>query len=200
MPAFPAYCALMASIPLLWPRTGVRLPDRFPYAPRRLLPVAVPAAIFLLVPLAAVAASKPLHHEEAAAEIGLENLFVPLGRDLHVRVTNDDGAVTLRWSAIRGEHANVFYGVYRSPARSSIGKGSEHLPVIRGIFCEKNPHGAVHCTLEMARVATTRGTVYREGSGSGTWTYRVAVVANWLNDPTIGDPYYISGPVTVHVP
>jgi hypothetical protein len=200
MPAFPAYCALMASIPLLWPRTGVRLPERFPYAPRRWLPVAVPAVIFLVVPLAAVSASTPLRHERSAAEIGLENLFVPIDRNIHLRVTNDRGAVTLRWSPVRGENAKVFYAVYRSPTRWLIGKGSEHLPVIRGIFCEHNPHGAVHCTLEMARVATTRGTEYREGAGNGNWTYRVAVVANWLNDPTIGDPFYFSGPVSVHVP
>jgi hypothetical protein len=200
MPAFPAYCALMASIPLLWPRSGVRLPDRFPYRPRRLVPVAVPALLFLVIPLAAVAASTPLHHEKTAAEIGLDNLFVPINRNLHLRVANDNGAVTLRWSPVRGDNARVFYGVYRSPTRWLIGKGSEHLPVNRGVFCQKNPGGAVHCTLEMARVATTRATEFREGVGNGNWTYRVAVLANWINDQTLGDPYYVSKPVTIHVP
>ena len=31
----------------------------------------------------------------------------------------------------------------------------------------------------------------------GDWTYRVGVSANWLNDPTLGDVYVLSGPAAV---
>ncbi len=200
MPAFPAYCVLMASIPLLWPRTGVRLPDRFPHVSRRLIPVAVPAALFLVVPLAAVAAARPLRDDHAAAEIGLENLFVPIDRNLDVRVESAGGSVVVRWRRVPSDEAHVFYAVYRSPTRWLIGKGSEHLPVVRGIFCDRAKEGASRCSLEMPRIATTRGTRFAEGPPPGRWTYRVGVLANWRDDPSLGDPVYLSEPVDVDVP
>jgi hypothetical protein len=200
MPAFPAYCVLMASIPLLWPRTGVRLPDRFPHASRRLIPVVVPAAIFLIVPLAAVAAARPLRDDHSAAEIGLENLFVPIDRNLGVRVESGGGGVVVRWRRVRGDRARVFYAVYRSPARAVIGKGSELLPVIDGVFCDRAKEGASRCSLEMPRIATTRRTWFDEGPPPGRWTYRIGVLANWRDDPSLGDPVYLSEPVDVDVP
>ena len=200
MPAFPAYCVLMASIPLLWPRTGVRLPDRFPHVSRRVIPVVVPAAVFLLVPLAAVAAATPLRDDDHAAEIGLENLYVPIDRDLDARAETDGESVVLRWRGKKREEANIFYAVYRSPSRWLIGKGSEFLPVVRGIFCDRAKKGATRCSLEMTRVATTRGTRYAEGPAPGHWVYRIAVLANWRDDPSLGDPIYVSRPVEVDVP
>jgi hypothetical protein len=198
MPAFPAYCVLMASIPLLWPRTGVLLPDRFPHVPRRLMPVVVPAAIFLLVPLAAVASATPLRADDKAAEIGLENLFVPINRDLDLRAEQRGPSVFLRWRRAAERGTDVFYAVYRARANALIGKGSEQLPVNRGIFCHEK-EGASRCSLEMTRVATTRDTSFGEGPPRGRWVYRIGVLANWRDDPSLGDPVYVSDPVEVDV-
>jgi len=189
----------MASIPLLWPRTGVRLPDRFPHVSRRLIPVAVPAALFLLVPLAAVAAATPLRDQRTAAEIGLENLYVPIERDLDLRAATEGASISLTWRGAANRRANVFYAVYRSRARALIGKGSELLPVVEGIFCHREKEGAARCSLEMPRVATTRSTRFAEGPPPGRWVYRIGVLANWRDDPSLGDPIYISEPVEVNV-
>jgi hypothetical protein len=199
MPAFPAYCVLMASIPLLWPRTGVQLPDRFPHVSRRLIPVVVPAALFLIVPLAAVAAARPLRDDHAAAEIGLENLFVPIDRNLDVRVESGGGGVVVRWRPVRSDEVRVFYAVYRAPTRGLIGKGSELLPVVRGIFCDREKEGASRCSLEMPRIGTTRNLWFGEGPPPGRWTYRIGVLANWRDDPSLGDPVYLSEPADVDV-
>ena len=200
MPAFPAYCVLMASIPLLWPRTGVRLPDRFPHVSRRVIPVVVPAAVFLLVPLAAVAAATPLRDDDHAAEIGLENLYVPINRDLDLRAERRGPSVYLRWKPAHERRTNVFYAVYRVRSGARIGKGSELFPIVRGIFCHREKEGASRCSLEMSRIATTRRTGFAEGPPSGRWVYRVGVLANWRDDPSLGDPVYVTDPVEVDVP
>jgi len=46
----------------------------------------------------------------------------------------------------------------------------------------------------------TRSTSLVDHPGSGTWSYRVAVSANWLNNDRLGDVYVLSGPVVITVP
>jgi hypothetical protein len=48
--------------------------------------------------------------------------------------------------------------------------------------------------------ATTKGTSFVDNPGPGTWTYRIGVSANWLNDLQLGDDYVVSPPVTVRLP
>ena len=38
-------------------------------------------------------------------------------------------------------------------------------------------------------IAATKGDSYDDQPGPGTWTYRVGVSANWLDDPRLGDVY-----------
>jgi hypothetical protein len=45
----------------------------------------------------------------------------------------------------------------------------------------------------------TRSPSFVDRPGPGHWTYRVGVAANWLNDPTLGDIYVVSQPVSVTV-
>ena len=52
----------------------------------------------------------------------------------------------------------------------------------------------------MEEVATSRHPRSRIDPGAGNWSYRIGVAANWLNDPTLGDVYVVSPPVTVTVP
>jgi hypothetical protein len=49
----------------------------------------------------------------------------------------------------------------------------------------------------MDEVARGRDTVVIDRPGPGTWSYRVGVAANWLDDPEQGDVFVVSGPRNV---
>jgi hypothetical protein len=51
----------------------------------------------------------------------------------------------------------------------------------------------------METVASTKATSFVDRPGPGTWTYRIGVAANWLNDPNLGDVTLLGRPVTVTV-
>lgn len=181
VPSFPALCVLTASLPLLWPRSTQRLSEAFPYRPRRLVPAAAPALalVALVLPLVAVAAVPALHEKNVAAELQSENEFVPIENGLRARVSVADGSVLLAWDA-HTSPAKVFYAVYRAPTQSRYVDGSTRVSVVEGMRCADHP-GATRCVLEMRRVATTRATTFAETPPPGRFTYRVAVVANYLN-------------------
>lgn len=169
MPAFPAYCVLLASLPLLWPRADRRLADPFPYRPRRVVPATVLAGLALvaaLVPLAAVAAVPTLTAPDTVYGLATREL-VPVDRALLPVARVEQGRVLLSWKA---QHlpATVFYSVYRS-AGPNLGR----------------------------RLTVTRRTAFSEVPPRGTFTYRVAVVASELATPTSGPTVSISPPVTV---
>ena len=48
-------------------------------------------------------------------------------------------------------------------------------------------------------LATTRGTEYVDKPPKGRWSYRVAMVANWVNDLELGDVLLVSTPARVTV-
>ena len=66
--------------------------------------------------------------------------------------------------------------------------------------CCAGTRAADQCQLYTEPVATTKPASYDDQPGQGTWTYRVGVSANWLDDPRLGDVYVVSAPVTVTVP
>jgi hypothetical protein len=39
-----------------------------------------------------------------------------------------------------------------------------------------------------------------DSPGSGPWTYRLGLAANWLNSPLYGDVYSLGPPLVVRVP
>jgi hypothetical protein len=49
----------------------------------------------------------------------------------------------------------------------------------------------------MSRVGATSAQRWTDRPPPGRWTYRVALAANWLNDPTRGDMLLVSQPVLV---
>ena len=49
----------------------------------------------------------------------------------------------------------------------------------------------------MSQIAATRSLRFVDRPPPGRWTYRVALAANWLDDPTRGDLLLVSNPVTV---
>ena len=179
MPAFPAFCALTASLPLLWPRAERRLPERFPYRPARLVPLAGPAALVLVVPLVALVAASPLHARDAAVGIPRADALVPLrGPRATVRAGGD--RVTLSWPALGDQRATIAYAVYRSEAG-------------RDLAC--TTRGATGCELEMKWIGTTRTTSFSEPRGRGASTYRVGVIASTRG--VTGKPLVLLGPPAV---
>jgi hypothetical protein len=180
MPAFPAYCMLMASLPLLWPGADRRLAVPYPYRPRRLVPVAVPALVAAIVPLAAVAALPVLQSTHVAAEVKATHEFVPLDRGSRARARVAAGRVTLTWNTVSAP-ATVTYTVYRSPG---------------SVRCSDR-RGATRCVLEMSRLATTHSSTFSERPPKGVYTYRVALTANSLRNKLPGSTILIGLPVTV---
>lgn len=180
MPAFPAFCVLMASLPLLWPGADRRLALPFPYRPRRLLPFAAPAALGVIVPLAVVAALPVLHDSHVAAEVKATHEFVPLDRGPRASAEVSNGRVILSWTAVDAP-ATVTYTVYRTP-----------MPV----HCS-DARGSTRCVFEMARLTTTRATTYSERPPKGVFSYRIALTANYVKNKLPGSVILIGPPVTV---
>ncbi|MGZ4414942.1 MAG: hypothetical protein ACXVRZ_11320, partial [Gaiellaceae bacterium] len=57
-----------------------------------------------------------------------------------------------------------------------------------------------NCQLYVDEAGTVRAPSFDDRPGSGSWSYRIGIAANWLNDPSLGDIYTVSPPVTVTIP
>jgi hypothetical protein len=198
IPAAPAFVLIVAALPLLVPGVPQRLSRRTSPPPspgpagRRGTVVLVAAVLATaVVPLAAIAAV-PLDrglpprvvtfgHPEDDPPIPAETSI-----GLHARVA-PGGAVTLDWSPQGARGAPVFYHVYR--VRSSEPDYTCQLA-----------HGVESCAVALQDVGVTKTPHLVDTPGSGRWTYRVGIAANWLDDPTYGDVYAMSSAVVASVP
>jgi hypothetical protein len=175
MPAWPAYFLLAVSLPLLVPRVGGILaaaPARPPAPPSRRV-LAAAGLLLGLVPVVLFAALPATKGQRAVREPG-SGVYVPVVDELRPTVERRGGAQRLAWRKVGpGPGTHAFYRVYRIA-------GSD------GVTCVAK--GADECTFEGATtVATTRETAYTDRPPRGDWFYRVGVVANWRDDPTLGD-------------
>jgi hypothetical protein len=68
-----------------------------------------------------------------------------------------------------------------------------------GFTCPATAGGRL-CNIVLPEVGTTHGSRFVDHPPRGRWFYRIAVAANWLNDPRYGDPYEVSRPIAVTVP
>jgi hypothetical protein len=191
MPGFPAFLILGASIVLLVPGVRARpAPLALRLTGRRLtLAVAAAAAVFAAMPLAVIAAVPPLHDEGRKA-VSFGGGLLPVSSQVALQAAVDSGgAVKLSWRSQSGRPAGVFYRLLRT--NSSNGD----------VGCAGKPsHAADDCRLYTDTLTSTRATSYVDSPGPGTWTYRLGVAANWLNDVNYGDVTVVSPPVTVTVP
>jgi hypothetical protein len=188
MPAFPAYILLAASVVLLVP--GARAQPAAPIrtSTRRLtLACAVAFGVFAALPLAVVAAV-PRLHDAGHRALRAPDTLIPVSGTVHASVSN--GRVRLTWPDLKPGTARAFYHVLRakSTATGDIGCAG------------RLNNAADNCVLFTKSIATTNATTFVDRPGSGTWTYRVGVAANWLNDPTLGDIYVVTKPTTLTVP
>ena len=60
--------------------------------------------------------------------------------------------------------------------------------------------GADKCGYAGFRRLRTRQTVAVDRPGPGTWSYRIGVGANWIDDPLLGDVFLVSGQAIARVP
>ena len=186
MPAFPAYVLLVAAVVLAFPGVRARPAARTTRDFKRTIAVAV--LVFAAVPLGAIAAI-PRLHDQGRLAVHLENTFVPVSSAVHVRAAASSGTVHLSWHGGNAETSAAFYRVLRASQAGS------------GVACAGRLNGSSdNCALYMDSVGTTKRSSFVDHPGQGTWTYRLGVAANWVDDPTLGDIYVVSKPVTVRVP
>jgi hypothetical protein len=113
--------------------------------------------------------------------------LIPVSGGVGLRVTVAGDVVRLSWHDRRPSTASGFFHVLRTHARSDV-------------YCAGRLNDAAdNCTLYTDSVATTRSTSFVDHPGTGAWTYRVGIAANWLDDPKLGDIYIVSKPVTIEV-
>jgi hypothetical protein len=187
MPSFPAYLLLTASVVLLVP--GVRprpVPESFTLAGRRgTIALAAAVAVFAVLPLGVIAAA-PVLKDGGHQAVLFDNNLLPVSSEVGLQANSVDGVVHLSWHAQKPGAADAFFRVLRA-------KGSTDA------LCA-GTRAADQCRLYTDTVAATKSKAYDDRPGPGTFTYRVGVSANWLDDQRLGDVYVVSAPVTVTVP
>ena len=188
LPAFPAYILLAASVALLVPGVRARPAPVRPEPTRPRLTVAVVAAfaVFAVLPIGVLAAV-PRLHDQGALAVRAPDTLIPVAGNVHASVEN--GTVRLTWRGLKPRSGRVFYNVLRSDAPNG------------DVGCAGRLNGSSdNCVLSTQTIATTRSTEFTDRPGPGTWTYRIGVSANWLNDPTLGDMYVVTKPAGVTLP
>jgi hypothetical protein len=190
MPAFPAYLLLAAAVVLLVPGTRARPAVGQPILQGRKLSIAlaVAVAVFAAVPLAVIAAT-PRLHDAGQQAVRLGDSLIPVISGVRPSATTEGGVVHLSWRPQPAHAASVFYRVLRA-------KGAEG-----GVSCAgRLRNSSDNCQLYVDEVGTSRTPSFDDRPGSGAWSYRIGVAANWLNDPSLGDVYLVSKPVSLTLP
>ena len=187
LPAFPAFVLLAAAVVLLVPRVRARPSGFVPVAGKRAaVALGTATAVFAVAPLAVVAAIPPLHDAGTRA-VRLGEILIPVSSELAARGAVEGDSVRLSWRAHGPGSTRVFYRILRTSSDADTA-------------CGGRPTAAADdCRLYSDDVATTRGTMFIDRPGAGTWTYRIAVAANWLDDERFGDVYVVGPPVRVSI-
>ena len=155
----------------------------------RKLSIALAAGVlvFAALPLGVIAAT-PRLHDGGRQAVRLGDSLLPVSDGIELTATTEGNVVHLEWQPRPAGSTSVFYRVLRA-------KG-----VGGGVACAgRLRDSSDNCQLYMDDVATVRAPSFADRPGVGSWSYRIGVAANWLNDPTLGDVYVVSPPVTVTV-
>ncbi|MGZ4335164.1 MAG: hypothetical protein ACXVRJ_12975, partial [Gaiellaceae bacterium] len=193
MPSFPAFVLMLASLVFLWPRgrKGRRPAPPAPHSslrPRtRLTLLGAAFLVFAVSPLVVIAAAQPLHGPDPPA-YEVDVLLRPVDQALELTAVRIGDHVRLSWNDSQPSQARVFYRIWRSGSPNG------------GAVCTPVVGGSADCSLTMADVGVHPGGSWVDRPGSGRWTYRLALEANWLDLPGYGDVFTVGPPVTVRVP
>jgi hypothetical protein len=191
MPAFPAYLILAAAVVLLVPGTRARpaTPDASTQRSRGFaIALSAAFAVFMILPFGVIAATPRLHDSgHQAVRLGDGGPLIPVA-SVGLRAAAEGGSVRLFWRPQPPAGSSSFYRVLRTNTPGDA------------VLCAGKPAPASDdCELYMTDLATTDVPNLVDHPGRGTWKYRIGVAANWLNDPSLGDVYVVSPPVTVTV-
>jgi hypothetical protein len=202
MPGFPAFFFLLAAVPLLAPKLGEAVAVRFPAAaagsPRRLTRLIGACGVLLvLVPLVVLATTRA-QAGPTTVKNDAEHTSIPVDGRFRLRATVAGSRTTLTWAPPYTGPVGVFYAVLRSRPAFPDPSNPEKRTVEEGVACRPRLSGSAQdCHLYMPRIASVRTTSYVDRAPPGRWTYRIALAANWLDDPTQGDLLLVSPPVAV---
>lgn len=183
MPAYPAFFLLFVALPLLVPsvaRAVRRVPVPPPPRPLGRRTLGVLAIAFVLLPLAMIAAPKPISDEDPSA-ISVNGIPVPVSDEIRVTVAADGPRRTLTWAHPDFGSTAVFYRVFRTEA------GGADLDCIGAAASE--------CRLQMLTLATTRAARYVDESPPEDALYRIGIATNWENNSEGGDVIVVSRPI-----
>jgi hypothetical protein len=185
-PGLPAFVLLIPAIGFLWPVRGRRVAwIRRPESRRIVLgPASVTAAVVAAVPLLVVAAARPARGMDIARASNATEAVISTA--LTPRARRVPGGVELTW---RGPRVHGPTKITYAVLRTSFGDG-----------CDRPDRGAVECYLVMDRVGTTRARTFVDRPARGAYTYRVAAVADYLDDPATFDLMLLSKPVAFRAP
>lgn len=194
MPCFPGFIVALACLPFLVPRPQGYAPVG--WSQRRALgyrarigTIATALVLTCLVPLVVFAvAGTGSSGPQAAYSLPGGQMPIPVGIDIGATARETAGQVRLSWAPQHPAGGHVFYRVWRAPEGPGL-----------GLDCPGG-NGGPRCKLVMDDLAPTTATTFADRPPPGRWVYRVAVAANWLNDPGYGDPYLASTPLRVRVP
>jgi hypothetical protein len=139
--------------------------------------------ITAVIPFGAIAAASTSGTTRAAS-LNATAMPTPVNVDLGLTGRTSGRRVELSWKASRPPGSPVFYRVWRA-------RGD-------GFSCPQLA-GAPLCNITMQEVGVTREPAFVDRAPRGRWMYRIAIAANWLNDPGYGDPYVVSRPLTLAV-
>ncbi len=187
LPAVPPLVVMVASLPVLVPGVGDVLARRYPAAPIRVpsrRTIVAVALVFSLVPLVAAAALQPVDGPKKV--LIMNQIAVPVDGGIGLEARVEGGAVHLRWRAQHPGSTRVFYRVLR-------------LRGTKDAICP-GQGGADKCVYAGFRWLRTRQTAAVDHPGRGTWSYRIAVGANWVDDPLLGDVFLVSRRAVARVP
>ena len=190
MPAFPAYLLLAAAVVLLVPGTRARPARPSPILGGRRLTLVFAVAVFAFAALAlGVIAATPRLHDGGRQAVRLGDTLVPVAPAVGLAATTEGGVVHLTWRPSSARAASVFYRVLRA---KGAGGGAACAGRLR--------NSSDNCQLYVDDAGSVQTPSFDDRPGPGTWSYRIGVAANWLNDPSLGDVYVVSAPVSAAIP
>lgn len=203
MPSLPAMILMLASIPLLVPKLGDTIAARFPPAApaswRLTRAIAACAVVVVLIPLILLATARRQDGPRTVKN-DAQHTSIPVTGAFGLAAKTANGKVTLSWKAPYSGPVGVYHAVLRSRPSFPDPSNPEDRTVEDGVVCRPRLNGSSQdCHLFMRQIKATKGLGFTDRPPPGKWTYRVALGANWLNDPTRGDLLLVSKPVTVKV-
>jgi hypothetical protein len=141
-------------------------------------------------------ALSPLHGREVVKYFP-QNVMVPVNSAITLDVRRGGGGELVTWRGFSPSSSDAFYRIFRvRPVRPA--PDPTLAPGRDGIRCLARAPGsrdrASDCRVEMKVVGETRTSSFVDQPPAGPWVYRVGLVANWLDDPTLGDLFVLSGP------